>query len=60
MKRLLSIPIIILLLVAQSCKDDKKEEVTQKEVSTEMNKQPFFKLSLAQWSLNKNVRFKNK
>ena len=57
MKRLLSIPIIVLLLYTQSCKDDKKEELKQDEVSNEMKDQPFFKLSLAQWSLNENIRF---
>ena len=40
-----------------SCKDQKaeKDNATTAEVKTEENAEPFFKLSLAQWSLNKPI-----
>ena len=44
------------LFSAQSCKEQKKED-TEGQVETEMQTaEPFFKLSLAQWSLNKAIR----
>ncbi|BAO76129.1 sugar phosphate isomerase/epimerase family protein [Winogradskyella sp. PG-2] len=57
MKHYLTIPIIFLLLATLSCKDDKNEQVKQDDKIKEMNNEQFFKLSLAQWSLNENIRF---
>jgi sugar phosphate isomerase/epimerase len=50
--------VLLLVLALSSCNDKKKKNVEQ--VETEENaiegKEPFFKLSLAQWSLNKAIR----
>lgn len=50
--------LILLIFCFASCKDaPKKTEEVKNEVATnvETNKKPFFKLSLAQWSLHKDV-----
>lgn len=49
--------VLIVSFIALSCKQtEKKEKVDLASTMTEEVK-PFFKLSLAQWSLNKSVRF---
>lgn len=49
--------VLIVSFIALSCKQTgKKEEVDLASTMTEEVK-PFFKLSLAQWSLNKSIRF---
>ncbi|SKB83658.1 Sugar phosphate isomerase/epimerase [Salegentibacter holothuriorum] len=49
--------IFFLFLGIYSCKDQKsqKENTETAEANSEVNKNPFFKLSLAQWSLNKPI-----
>ncbi|WP_273568904.1 sugar phosphate isomerase/epimerase family protein [Maribacter halichondriae] len=48
---------LILMMVFSSCKENKKTdtETTTEEPVVEV-KEPFFKLSLAQWSINKMIR----
>lgn len=48
---------LFLFLGISSCKDQKsqKESTATAETSSEVTKEPFFKLSLAQWSLNKPI-----
>jgi sugar phosphate isomerase/epimerase len=45
--------ILFLALNFLSCKDDKKEKATDQVVQEDSEKEPFFKLSLAQWSLHR-------
>lgn len=49
--------LLFLFLGIYSCKDQKseKDNIETAEVETEANAEPFFKLSLAQWSLNKPI-----
>ncbi|MGI9550195.1 MAG: sugar phosphate isomerase/epimerase family protein, partial [Aurantibacter sp.] len=49
---------LVLTMALSSCKDTKKNEAEQAETeeTTMETKEPFFKLSLAQWSLNKAIR----
>jgi len=46
---------LLLLFVFSSCKEKKEEQATSEEIATE-EAEPFFKLSLAQWSINKMIR----
>ncbi len=48
---------LLLVMVLSSCKDTKKKEVEQvaTEETTLETKEPFFKLSLAQWSIHKMI-----
>jgi len=55
MKRLLSIPIIILLLVTQSCKDDNKENEMKDKIEDVAKKKNTYPISLAQWSLHREI-----
>jgi sugar phosphate isomerase/epimerase len=54
----LSLFIIVLLFVAASCKNSTNK--TEKQPVKTKNSAPFFKLSLAQWSLHKSVIEENK
>lgn len=46
-----------LLLLFSSCKEDKKTSITSSNKVEDLSStQPFFKLSLAEWSLNKQIR----
>jgi sugar phosphate isomerase/epimerase len=47
--------VIGLLMVFTSCKKDQKTETQVEVVENEVNDAPFFKLSLAQWSLHKYI-----
>jgi sugar phosphate isomerase/epimerase len=47
--------ITVCLITMHSCKETAKKEVENTEVATS-NSEPFFKLSLAQWSINKMIR----
>ncbi|NNK86868.1 MAG: sugar phosphate isomerase/epimerase [Flavobacteriaceae bacterium] len=44
------------LLIAMSCKQEKKPEEQTQVVPEEQLKEPFFKLSLAQWSVHNSIR----
>lgn len=46
----------LLMLVITSCKNEKKNEKNTNESVVVVDKEPFFKISLAQWSLNKEIR----
>jgi len=61
MKKLTLNLALFLLLIILSCKTEKKEDNTKTETKTEvkMSTEPFFKLSLAQWSLHKYVNDEN-
>jgi len=61
MKKLTLNLALFLLLITLSCKTEKKEDNTKTETKTEvkMSTEPFFKLSLAQWSLHKYVNDEN-
>ncbi len=53
---------VLLILIATSfmvasCKKHDKKEKTETVSDTVEKKAPFFKLSLAQWSINKSIRF---
>ena len=52
---LLHFSLTMLLFAIISCKNDKKVEIEETLVVTEAS-EPFFKLSLAQWSLHKAIR----
>lgn len=56
MKKYILIPVIAALVVFTSCQE-KKSETKDSNTTEEVKKEPFFKLSLAQWSLNENIRF---
>lgn len=43
---------LFVLLAVLSCKNEKKEDTTTTETQTNMSSDPFFKLSLAQWSFH--------
>lgn len=49
---------LLLLLVLSSCKEnkDKKTEQAEPEAMTQEEEEPFFKLSLAQWSIHKMIK----
>ena len=49
--------IALTLLGAHACKQTKKEEESETVAEEEVAVEPFFKLSLAQWSINKMIRF---
>lgn len=49
----ISLVLIVTVLVAFSCKSDKKTDEQAQSVENEIQETPFFKLSLAQWSLHK-------
>lgn len=53
--RSITVLAIGLLMVFTSCKKDKKTDTQIEVVENEVNEAPFFKLSLAQWSLHKYV-----
>jgi len=48
--------ISILLISFYSCNSNKKENTSKNQISKEIENPLFFKLSLAQWSLNKQIR----
>jgi sugar phosphate isomerase/epimerase len=52
LKRVIGL-VICLFVFTVSCKDSKKETATKATIPQELNDTPFFKLSLAQWSLHK-------
>ena len=54
----LSYFLIILIFISFSCK--KKQDTSIEKTEDKLSSAPFFKLSLAQWSLNKYVRTENK
>jgi len=58
MQKAARILLIITVLVAHSCKENKKEENSEAKEDEIMTKTtaPLFKLSLAQWSINKMIR----
>lgn len=45
--------LILLLIVSFSCKNQKNEQAVEEIAALEENNEPFFKLSLAQWSLHR-------
>jgi len=49
---------LLLLMVFSSCKEnkDKKAEQTESEMTEQKVEEPFFKLSLAQWSIHKMIQ----
>ncbi len=47
---------LILLVLIISCRTSEKKEMVAVETSNSNNMQPFFKLSLAQWSFHKAIR----
>jgi sugar phosphate isomerase/epimerase len=49
----ISFVLIVTVLVAFSCKSDKKTDEQAKNIENEIQETPFFKLSLAEWSLHK-------
>ncbi|MBT8310622.1 MAG: sugar phosphate isomerase/epimerase [Flavobacteriaceae bacterium] len=51
----LTLIVSVIFLSYNSCKDNAKENKEQAISDTEMNEAPFFKLSLAQWSLHKAI-----
>jgi len=53
--RSITVLAIGLLMVFTSCKKDQKTDTQIEVVENEVNEAPFFKLSLAQWSLHKYV-----
>ena len=56
MKKYVLIPVIAALVVFTSCQE-KKNETKDSNTTEKVKREPFFKLSLAQWSLNENIRF---
>lgn len=48
-----TIQIALILFVFLACAKEKKQEVAKVEDKVEVSKEPFFKISLAQWSLHK-------
>ncbi|WP_346883102.1 sugar phosphate isomerase/epimerase family protein [uncultured Algibacter sp.] len=59
MKKTTNLCLVILFLVGISCKNETKNKEVIKDTQTEI-KTPFFKLSLAQWSLHKYVNEEKK
>lgn len=60
-KSFTNLPLFFLFLTfaisISSCKNNKENDIAQDEITAENNiQEPFFKLSLAQWSLNKPIR----
>lgn len=51
--RILSLVFTVTMLITFSCKNDKKVDEQAQNVENEIQETPFFKLSLAQWSLHK-------
>ena len=52
-KKTLTVIVLSLFLISFSCKDGKKDIAKEEVVEQEVSNEPFFKLSLAQWSLHK-------
>lgn len=52
-KKTLAVFVLSLFLFSFSCKEGKKDIAKEEVVEQEVSNQPFFKLSLAQWSLHK-------
>ncbi|MEN8799056.1 MAG: sugar phosphate isomerase/epimerase, partial [Flavobacteriaceae bacterium] len=46
----------VIILVSYSCKQQKKSEQESTEVEVMSEAAPFFKLSLAQWSMHRMIR----
>lgn len=51
--RILSLVFTVTMLIMFSCKNDKKVDEQAQNIENEIQEMPFFKLSLAQWSLHK-------
>ncbi|MBT8270004.1 MAG: sugar phosphate isomerase/epimerase, partial [Bacteroidia bacterium] len=47
--------LILMLTITLSCKNEEKPSVIAQDKQEEMTKEPFFKLSLAQWSIHKMI-----
>ncbi|MFS4416131.1 sugar phosphate isomerase/epimerase family protein [Maribacter sp. 2307ULW6-5] len=58
LKKMLALALVVTLSGAYSCKEAKKEnkEEMKEEVAEEVQAQPFFELSLAQWSMHRMIR----
>lgn len=57
--RIIAVMAIGLLVVFISCKKDQKTDAQSEFVENEVNEVPFFKLSLAQWSLHRYILEQN-
>lgn len=51
----LTLLILVFLMSFSSCKSEKKEEAPELAEVEEVSTEPFFKLSLAQWSIHKEI-----
>ena len=54
-KKTLTVFVLTLFLFSFSCKGGKKEFTNVESVNQEISNKPFFKLSLAQWSLHREI-----